>query len=135
MSEQHEADILAERLLNEPNVDPDDDLRMLSRQLLRRREFIENLKEQLAELYDPTLDLVRSSIDEILKKHREAVVLIRNDLQRIKEEYEAWDKGFVEDSTIIENTRDHVAGISAILDALNLFHPMYPEAFPGWPTK
>lgn len=38
---------LANRLLDEPNCDPDDDLRMLSRQLIRRHEEISRLREAL----------------------------------------------------------------------------------------
>ncbi len=39
MSEREEACLLAERLLNEPGADPDDDLRTLARQLLRGKEL------------------------------------------------------------------------------------------------
>lgn len=38
--ERFEAWKIAEKLLNEPNADPDDYLRMLSRQLLRSKELI-----------------------------------------------------------------------------------------------
>jgi hypothetical protein len=38
MTEKEQAIKLAERLLDEPNADPDDDLRVLSRQLLRWRD-------------------------------------------------------------------------------------------------
>lgn len=42
MSDRERADaiVLAHKLLDEPYCDPDDDLRMLSRQLLRREEYI-----------------------------------------------------------------------------------------------
>jgi hypothetical protein len=35
---------LANKLLDEPNADPDDDLRMLSRQFLRRNERVESFE-------------------------------------------------------------------------------------------
>ena len=40
---------LANRLLDEPNADPDDDLRVLSRQLLRRHEEIDSMKRKWGE--------------------------------------------------------------------------------------
>lgn len=40
MSEKEEAIALANRLMDEPNADPDDDLRVLSRQLLRAHESL-----------------------------------------------------------------------------------------------
>lgn len=48
MTELENALKLAEQLLNEPNCDPDDDLRTLSRQLLRRQEEVDRLKENCA---------------------------------------------------------------------------------------
>jgi hypothetical protein len=38
MTEREHTIILADRLLNEPNADPDDDLRMLARQFQRLKE-------------------------------------------------------------------------------------------------
>lgn len=38
MSEKHDAEVLAHRVLDEPNADPDDDLRLLARQYLRATE-------------------------------------------------------------------------------------------------
>ena len=46
--ERSQADVLANRLLDEPNCDPDDDLRVLARQLLRRQEEVERLHLELA---------------------------------------------------------------------------------------
>jgi len=43
-NERATAVTLADHLLDEPYADPDDDLRVLSRQLLRRHEEIEGLK-------------------------------------------------------------------------------------------
>jgi hypothetical protein len=45
--ERTQALALANRLLDEPNVDPDDDLRMLSRWLIRRHETAENHRQTL----------------------------------------------------------------------------------------
>jgi len=43
MDERAQAITLAHRLLDEPNCDPDDDLRVLARQLLRAREGTEHV--------------------------------------------------------------------------------------------
>jgi hypothetical protein len=40
MNEREEAKVLANKLLDEPNADPDDDLRVFSRQLLRTHEAL-----------------------------------------------------------------------------------------------
>lgn len=45
--ERTEAVALADRLLDVPYADPDDDLRILARQLLRRHEEIERLRAAL----------------------------------------------------------------------------------------
>ncbi len=47
MNEAQETRLLANRILDRVNADPDDDLAMLSRQLLRAEERIERLKEAL----------------------------------------------------------------------------------------
>jgi hypothetical protein len=47
MSELHDALQLAERLLDEPNMDPDDDLRTLSRHLTREFDLHERYKKAL----------------------------------------------------------------------------------------
>lgn len=44
MTEREQAYLLAEKLLNVPNCDPDDGLRMLSRQLLRCKERLERVE-------------------------------------------------------------------------------------------
>lgn len=44
MSEKEEARVLANRILDRINGDPDDDLAILSRQLLRADEELEELK-------------------------------------------------------------------------------------------
>lgn len=50
MNEKEEAIKLAHRLLDEPNADPDDDLRILSRQLLRAREVLPRIIVDLYEM-------------------------------------------------------------------------------------
>lgn len=47
--EHVEAIELANRLLDAPNCDPDDDLRVLSRQLLRRHEELDSMKRKFGE--------------------------------------------------------------------------------------
>lgn len=44
MTEYDEAVLLANRVLDRPNADPDDDLAMLSRQFLRQAEAVERLR-------------------------------------------------------------------------------------------
>lgn len=65
-AELHDALELANRLLGEPNADPDDDLRMLSRQLTRQFESHQRYKRALQQANG---------------------FLIMNDLQPVKLEY------------------------------------------------
>ena len=55
MSEREEAIKLANKVLERPNGDPDDDLAMLSRQLLRATE----LRDLYAELREASFDYAR----------------------------------------------------------------------------
>lgn len=118
MSERSDCDRLADKLLDEPNADPDDDLRMLSRQLLRRREVIERLEKRLVEMSDNTLDLVHANRDSMLRIAEEA-------LRRI--------------SVVVKKARDGTTGVCdyqfiyRILEAANTFHPMHGESWKGWP--
>lgn len=57
MTEQQAAIDLANRLLDEPNSDPDDDLRTLSRQLLRRTEQVA-VNPRAQELFAALLDFL-----------------------------------------------------------------------------
>jgi hypothetical protein len=50
--ERSQAIELANRLLDEPNCDPDDDLRVLSRWLLRRHETADNHRQTLLGIAD-----------------------------------------------------------------------------------
>lgn len=48
MNERFQAIELAHKLLDKPNVDPDDDLRVLSRQLIRQHERFAALQKWVA---------------------------------------------------------------------------------------
>lgn len=114
MSERQDAIRLAEKILERPCADPDDDLAMLGRQLLRYVEAVDKLKKELT--YDPGLDLVHANRDEILRKHEEAALLIR-----------------VVTARPLQDAESKLVDIHAILDALSLFHPMHTESWKGWP--
>ena len=125
MSERSDADRLARKLLDESMADPDDDLRMLSRQLLRRGEVITRLEKALSDQQDPTLDMINANRDIILSKHEEAVRLIRGCLKVID-----GDK-----SGMRFVTESQCKRIGAIIDALNQFHPMHGESWCGWSSE
>lgn len=110
MGERTESLKLAERLLNEPNCDPDDDLRVLSRQLIRRAEVIARLEKALQEAQDPHGDLVNANRDVILRFHEDAVRRIRKCLRR-----------------------GDVPTALLVIERLNQFHPMHGESWKGWP--
>ena len=116
-SERIKADRLAERLLNEPNADPDDDLRILSRQLLRRAEVISRLEARLGEMCDGTLDLVHANRDIILKFHEDAIVRIGKCLQRGLANPSAFKFGLAKECALAQR----------VIAALNMFHPMHGE--------
>lgn len=65
-SEREEALLLARRLLNEPNADPDDDLRVLSRQLLRHQERLDFGVEAMAVSigWEKTVGMLRTRPEE-----------------------------------------------------------------------
>ena len=113
MSERLDAIRLAKKLLDEPNADPDDDLRMLSRQFLRSVETIDKLKRDLEASYDPTVDLINANRDEILRMHEEAVRRVRRGVE--------------------SNVPGRGAQALEVLDALGQFHPMHAESWTGWP--
>jgi hypothetical protein len=120
MSERTDADKLAHRLLDEPFfwvcplADPDDDLRMLSRQLLRRREVIERLEKRLMELSDDTADLINANRDTILRITEEGLRRVERLLLR---------HGGIPD----------VTKALLVIEAVNMFHPMHGESWCGWP--
>jgi hypothetical protein len=115
MSERTDADKLARKLLEEPGADPDDDFRMLARQLLRRKELIGRMEKQIIANLDSTGDLVNANRDIILEKHQEAVRRVRRLLTRVP------------------LTTAHMVTAVLVLDALGEFHPMHGESWAGWP--
>lgn len=64
MSENDEATVIANRVLDRPSADPDDDLAILARQLLRAREEI----ARLAKIADAATKL-REHQDQFGQKH------------------------------------------------------------------
>lgn len=118
MGERTDAYKLAERLLSEPGADPDDELRMLSRQLLRSGEKIQRYEKLLSNQDDGTEAMVNSNRDSILKKHEEAVRLIRNCMAK--------------ETVTLAREREY---IGRVLDALLMFHPMHGESWQGWPKE
>jgi hypothetical protein len=115
MSEYSDTVKLANKVLDRPNADPDDDLATLSRQFLRQVETVERLKKYIAASSDPTLDLINANRDTILKMHEEAIRRIRP----------------------LMDSDDHGARRLAIriIEALNAFHPMHSESWAGWPES
>jgi len=67
MTELEEAVLLANRLLDEPGADPDDDLRMLARQFLRQKESAEKGNAAFAVMMQrgwyPVCDSEKWSVD------------------------------------------------------------------------
>ncbi len=134
MSELEETLILAEKLLDEPNCDPDDDLRMLARQLTRRHDAVrklesirdhwkgevDTLNKRLHSFFEgqATSDLIQANRDQMLKIYEEAV-------RRI-------GKTISGNIYLTSHLEDRVKVLS-ILSALSLFHPMHAESWPGWP--
>ena len=86
---------------------------------------VADLKENLVAALDPTLDLIHANRDEILRKHEEAVGLIRKALD-------------VPPSLKLSVNHDRLSTarhrVSEVLDALALFHPMHDD-WPGWPKE
>ena len=124
MTERQEADALAERLLDVPNADPDDDLRVLSRQLLRRREVIERLEKDLAARCDDTLDMINANRDTILRIHEEGLKRIASIV------LESVDK---EAKAVNALGAANVMLILKVIEAVQTFHPMHGESWKGWP--
>ncbi len=116
MSERDDAIKLAHRLLDDASADPDDDLRMLARQLLRYREVVEKQEQALKNIDwegRATQDLVHANRDHILQMHEEAMRRVRRALESNK-----------------PGRRDLAL---EVLDALGQFHPMHGESWKGWP--
>jgi hypothetical protein len=108
---------IAERVLDTPNRDPDDDESVLARQLLRQIEANARLNGIINEM--ETSMMIDANRDSILKKHEEAVIKIAN-LLRLNGKPVVFADG---------------EKIAAILHALAIFHPMHGESWPGWPDE
>ncbi len=66
MEQEHEIAIrLANKLLDEPNADPDDDLRLLARQFLRAKELAPRLIVDLLEMRVSTMHKYQSKDEKI----------------------------------------------------------------------
>ena len=123
MTEKQEAIIKANKFMEEPNVDPDDDLVMMSRQFLRAQEVIEVQHRHLVELQDPMKDMVNANRDTILKKHEEAITMIRRCVDRAEADKSGMKYGM----------EAQILMIGRILTSLSAFHPMHGESWKGWP--
>lgn len=75
--------------------------------------------------YDPMADLIAANRDEILRKHQDAIRLIRTAIEPI-----ATCDGAA-DQRLTFNRANYAL---AVLDALNTFHPMHGESWCGWPS-
>lgn len=56
--ERTEAEAIANRLLDEPYADPDDDIRVLARQFNRSQEQIEHLRAKFHNLHERLKDVL-----------------------------------------------------------------------------
>lgn len=122
MSERTDADKLAERIVDRDFLVGPDDVKMLARQLLRRREVIDRLENRLMEMSDNTLDLINANRDSILRIHEDGVRRIGKVLRKTRTERGIEALGACD-----------VQLVCRILDAINSFHPMHGESWSGWP--
>ena len=130
MGEKDTVDKLAERLLEEPYADPDDDLRMLARQLLRRREVVERLEKQLVEMSDNTLDLINANRDSILRITEEGLYRVGKECEYIVTSLEQSDSP---PPIVVKDLADHGRLALRVIGAVSTFHPMHGEYWSGWP--
>lgn len=130
MSERTDADRLAEKLLSEPNADPDDDLRMLARQLLRRRDVIERLEKRIVEMSDDTADLINANRDTILRITEEGLRRVAKECEYMTTSLEQSDNP---PPIVVKDLRDHGRRALLIVEAVRTFHPMHGESWLGWP--
>ena len=118
MSDRIDAIKFAKRILEQsahPDSDqahPSEHIIKLSTEFLKAIKTIDQMHKTLQAVDwegQATLDLINANRDEILKKHEEAITLIRK-----------W--------------RIYPDKIEVILNALNMFHPMHTESWCGWPA-
>ncbi len=127
MSERREAISLAQRVLDRPNADPDDDLAILARQFLRYGEVIDNLKADLSAMYDPTREMIEANRDAILRITEEGLRRVRKLLTRCLRRAD----GSTSDDALPESVA--ISKALKVIDAVNTFHPMHGESWGGWP--
>lgn len=77
---------------------------------VRERAFRGARDPDAERIGDPMGDLIQANRDQMLRMHEEAV-------RRVRRRLEAKD----------------IDGALAVLMALNLYHPMHCESWPGWP--
>ncbi len=132
MSERTDTDKLAERLLSDDgsSIFPDDSLKILSRQLLRRREVIERMEKHLAEMQDPTLDMIHANRDAILRIHDEGLSRVRKKLEYLATSLAQSDSP---PPIVIKDLEEHARLALKIIAAAMEFHPMHGESWSSWP--
>jgi hypothetical protein len=107
--ERNMAIALANRLLDEPNCDPDDDLRTLSRWLLRRHETANNHRQTLLGIsdMDPATEgdrmllwakdalsgYVEETAEVSMKKQQDEINRLRDTLRRVADALESHGNG------------------------------------------
>ena len=126
MTEQKDAIKLANRILERPYADPDDDLAVLARQLLRSREIIDKQEKALQEVDwngQAELGLIHANRDALLRMHETAITRIRKIVDRYRQEGNVFVAIGAMDCMLIHQ----------IIRALGLFHPMHCEGWCGWP--
>ena len=159
MTEYEETIKLANRILERPNADPDDDLAMLSRQFLRQVEAAERCKKALAGMFRWQAECVNELLPHPLRADVRSILgedVIEGILADKRPPYDPY-------GDLIHANRDQILkmheeavrrvqrclinhrkfnvpegfdfiGLAVqILDALNLFHPMHAESWTGWP--
>lgn len=130
LSEREQALALAKKLMDDtdshPGIDPDDDLRLLSRQLLRGQEIIDQMHKNLQEVdWNGMAEraLINANRDQIFEKHKEAIRRVSNLLDRVG-------------GLTTEAATKHLVGTARlVIRSLNLFHPMHTESWCGWPKE
>lgn len=164
MSELQEALALANRVLDRHSSDPDDDIAVLARQLIRQHEALEWYKRETAApltdgrlerslraaynqrddaQFDRLLSRACYTIEELKKELFDAHdpmgdLIEANRDEILRKHREAC--GMIQ--RIVNKCRDPVGHmvatdvlrISQILDALGQFHPMHAERWCGWPA-
>lgn len=111
MSERREALRWAKTILDDAHRDPDSHESMAARRLLLLTEQLDSMHQQLRDyMPDPYQDLIHSNRDVMLKMHEDAIQRVRLHL-----------------------AMDDPDKALAVLDALNMFHPMHAESWKGWP--